>query len=100
MACLRQLQVAHLRLPTLLGLLRSLGAHLRYLDVELPGEIQRRLDRLVDPLLRSPNIDHVGVEPAAEAVDMIIVDVHRRSPFVVGYARHLWGVSVDVEDPL
>jgi len=72
-----------LLLAALLGLSASLGAHLRKRNVELSGEIERRLKCAVEAAHRCPDIRHIAVETAGITMNVIIVNMHGRVGIVV-----------------
>src|SRR5215207_5394346 len=83
------LQVALFLLPALLVPLRALLGDLRKTDVELPGEVESRLNRAADSLHRAPDGDYVAVEEAPEAVGVIIVEVQGGGLLVMGDTQRL-----------
>jgi len=83
------LQVPPFPAPLLLGLLASLGAHLGQPHVELPSQVERRFKLALKPLLGAPDFHYVAVEAAAEAVDMILIDMHRGIGVLVGRGNAL-----------
>jgi hypothetical protein len=75
-ASLSLLKIEILLVPALVGLLGRLGARLRKLYAELPGQIQGRLDWFVEAAHGGPHVRDVAVEAASEAVSVIVVEVH------------------------
>src|SRR5918994_1479326 len=73
----------------LLGLLARLRVHLGQRDVELPRQIQSRLDGTVDHLLGGPHVDHVTVEATSVTVDVVLVDMHRGVLLRMAHAKRL-----------
>src|SRR5215218_2175295 len=75
-SCLPKLQV--LLLPAVLGLSLCLWARLWKLYAVLASKIQRRFYGTLEAVLCSPNAHYDAVETARVAVNMILVNVHRR----------------------
>jgi len=77
-ASLCLLEVEVLLSPALAGLLARLGARVWQLYAKLAGQVQGRLDWLVEAARRGPHVRYVAAETAGKTMYVAIVDVHAR----------------------
>src|SRR5688572_4907130 len=76
MACPSLGQVQILFVTVLLKPPAGLRVQLGQLDIELPGQIQRRLDRATKTTHCGSYVHHITVESARETMHMVAVEVH------------------------